>query len=155
SFAIRGGELEASFGANTLRTFAVTLRRSTPRVAPLQWWPVPLDYDIATASRDGTKSPGQFDLEGRTLAAEMLPDVIEYAGVEFHLAPAREDVRNAVTAHGQTIRLPTGHFDRVYLLMASGGGDQKCEFRVGVVQTQVVQDWGGFIGQWDARTWSP
>ena len=62
---------------------------------------------------------------------------------------------NALVAKGQTINLPAGHFNRIYVLAASANGDQKAVFQVGGTKTELnVQDWGGFIGQWDNRQWS-
>ena len=58
-------------------------------------------------------------------------------------------------AKGQTIDLPAGHFNRVYLLAASAEGDQKATFKVGDTRADLnVENWGGFIGQWDDRQWS-
>jgi len=39
--------------------------------------------------------------------------------------------------------------------MASASGDQQAAFRVGGRSAELtIQDWGGFIGQWDTRTWN-
>ena len=83
----------------------------------------------------------------------MLPGKIDYAGVSFTLAPATTGKPNAVTTDGQTIHLPAGKFNRVYLL-AAANGDQKAEFKVGDKSVNLnVQDWTGFVGQWDDRIW--
>jgi alpha-mannosidase len=43
---------------------------------------------------------------------------------------------------------------RLYVLAASAGGDQNVAFRVGDRSTNVtIQDWSGFVGQWDNRQW--
>ena len=47
--------------------------------------PVPLHYDLAAASNDGTKSAGGFDGEGNALPAEMLPAQITFNDVQFQL----------------------------------------------------------------------
>ncbi len=57
-------------------------------------------------------------------------------------------------ARGQMIELPRGDFKRLYILAASVEGDRRATFRVGDEPFELnVQDWGGFIGQWDARRW--
>ena len=62
---------------------------------------------------------------------------------------------NAVVAKGQTIDLPAGHYNRVYVLAASAEGDQKATFKLGNTTVDLnVEDWGGFIGQWDDRQWT-
>jgi alpha-mannosidase len=61
---------------------------------------------------------------------------------------------NAVVARGQSIDLPKGEFSRLYLL-AAADGDRKAAFRIdGKPVELTVQDWTGFIGQWDNRTWN-
>ena len=88
------------------------------------------------------------------MPAEMLPAHINYRGVEFNLAPAKTGSPNAVVAKGQTIHFPAGHFNRVYILAASADGDQTASFRVGEKSVSLnIQDWSGFIGQWDTRIW--
>ena len=101
------------------------------------------------------KSNGGFDGKGNALPAEMLPAQITFNDVQFQLAPAKTGSPNAVVAKGQTIDLPAGHYNRVYILAASAEGDQKATFEVGSKKVELnIQDWGGFIGQWDDRQWS-
>jgi alpha-mannosidase len=57
-------------------------------------------------------------------------------------------------ARGQTLELPSGRYNRVYVLAASAEGDQKASFKTGSKNVDLtIQDWGGFIGQWDDRQW--
>ena len=43
----------------------------------------------------------------------------------------------------ETIALPSGHFNRVYILAASTGGDQHATFRIGQRSTDLtIEDWG-------------
>jgi alpha-mannosidase len=51
--------------------------------------------------------------------------------------------------------LPAGDFSRIYVLAAAADGDQNASFIAGDNTINVaVEDWGGFIGQWDTRIWS-
>ena len=114
-----------------------------------------LKYDLATASNDGTQSGAGFDGKGDALPAEMLPEQIKFNDVQFNLASAKTGAPNAVVARGQTIDLPTGHYNRLYILAASADGDQNARFEVGSSRVALnIEDWGGFIGQWDDRQWS-
>jgi alpha-mannosidase len=116
--------------------------------------PVPIKYEIATASNQGARVQGGFDGKGNAFPAEMLPPVISFDDVEFHLAEAKTGVPNALAANGQTIALPAGKYNRLYVLAASTDGDQKGEFEIGSKSIELnVQDWSGFIGQWDDRQW--
>ena len=149
------GQLKTSFTAYQPRTFALRLGAAAAKLGTVQSQPVTLHYDLAVASNDDTKTGGAgFDGAGNALPAEMLPSKIKYDDVEFDLASAKTGSPNAVVARGQTIELPEGHYNRIYVLAASAEGDQKASFRVGGATANVtVQNWTGFIGQWDTRLW--
>jgi alpha-mannosidase len=145
------GELVTSLGRFQPRTFAVKFSPGAAKIAQPHVTALRLPYDLAGANRDGERLKAGFDGEGYALPAEMLPSEISYAGIVFRLAPP--DKGNAVVARGQQIDLP-GDTSRVYVLAASVNGDQNVAFRVGDKSMSVtVQDWSGFIGQWDNRQW--
>ena len=88
------------------------------------------------------------------MPAEMLPAELTFNGVKFKLAEAGSGKLNAVVAKGQTIDLPAGNFNRVYVIAAASDGDARASFKVGDRFTDLnIEDWGGFIGQWDTRIW--
>jgi alpha-mannosidase len=149
---VAAGALAVDFSPFQVRTFAIKLGPSTARAVAPQSQPVALRYDRQVASRDKMKVTGGFDGSGRCLAAEMLPAEVPYNGVTFRLgSPNKPD---AVASRGQTINLPKGEFTRLYVLAASGDGDRKAIFKVGDTATEfTVQDWGGYVGQWDNRIW--
>jgi alpha-mannosidase len=158
--AANGGDLVTSFSAYQPRTFAIKLAPSRNRVAPLVFQTVPLDYDMSVASRLGRPADGAFDWapnsqgasQGRALPAELLPRQINFGGVRFDLAAA--DRPNAVVARGQTITLPAGKYNRIYILAAAANNDQRAIFKFGDKSTDLtIQEWTGFIGQWDNRIW--
>jgi alpha-mannosidase len=155
SAGIHEGALSTSFTAYQPRTFALRLGSPDTKLVSIQSQPIVLHYDLAVASNDDTKTEGGgFDGKGNALPAEMLPARINYHDVQFNLAPAKTGSPNAVVARGQTIDLPEGRYNRVYILTASSDGDQAAEFRVGDKATNLnIQDWSGFIGQWDTRIW--
>jgi alpha-mannosidase len=149
------GELVTSLTPYQLRTFAVKLAAAPHRVAAPRSQPVALPYDRAVATPDARPAEGSFDGQGRALPAEMLPQKLDYAGIQFHLAPAGTGKMNAVAANGQTIALPPGKFARLYVLAAAANSDQPATFRVGDTPVELtIQDWTGFIGQWDDRVWN-
>ncbi|GAC1356156.1 MAG: glycoside hydrolase family 38 C-terminal domain-containing protein [Acidobacteriaceae bacterium] len=153
--SLTGGALVTSFSAYQPRTFAFRLGAPAATVAAVSSQAVPLQYDLAAASNDDTVATGGgFDGKGAALPAEMLPQQIDFHGVQFHLAPAKTGTPNAVIAKGQSLPLPSGSYNRVYILAASQGGDQQAEFGVGPARSNLtIQDWSGFIGQWDTRLW--
>lgn len=153
---VDNGALETSFSPYQPRTFALRLGTPPARLSGVASEPVALKYNLAAASNDDTRSIGGFDREGDALPAEMLPTELNFNGVKFHLARAATGNPNALVAQGQAIQLPVGDFNRVYLLAASAKGDQKTVFRAGARSAELtIENWGGFIGQWDTRLWKP
>jgi alpha-mannosidase len=153
---LHDGDLDTSFTPYQPRTFALRLSTPPAIIRSVESQPVALSYDLSGASNDDTKSAEGFDGKGDALPAEMLPSTLQFNGVEFHLAPAASGTPDAVIARGQSISLPRGNFDRVYLLAASDEGDRTDAFRMGAETTTLtIQNWGGFIGQWDTRLWKP
>jgi alpha-mannosidase len=154
---VSNGDLVASFTPYQPRTFAVRLALpQIPLVRP-HTQVVGLRYDHAVASNDDTKiEDGGIDGKGNAMPAEMLPTEIDYGPVKFELAAAKTGAPNAVTARGQTLALPAGRFNRIYLLAAaSSADDQKTLFRIGNRPTELnIQSWTGWIGQWDTRIWT-
>jgi alpha-mannosidase len=149
--SIDNGKLLTSLGRFQPRTFAVKLAPGSLKLAPPLSMPISLPYDLAGSDRDGERMKAGFDGEGYALPAEMLPRELSYAGVDFHFGPP--DKANALVPRGQEISLPAG-VRRLYVIAASVGGDQDVAFRAGSESVNVtVQDWSGFIGQWDNRQW--
>jgi alpha-mannosidase len=120
-----------------------------------------LPYDTSVATLTNRPAQGCFDCsfdtpeeaQGNALPAEMLPESVDFSGIQFHLAPATGKA-DAVTARSQILDLPSGHFNRVYLLAASAHGDQDAKFLVDDKPVSLkIQEWTGNIGQWDYRTW--
>ena len=150
---VRNGVLMTDLGGFSLRAFALKLGRPAAHVAPVRSRPVALAYDVDAVSFTRTPADGAFDAAGRTLPGEALPATINSDGVVFQIGPTADGAKNALSCRGQTITLPAGQ-SRVYLLAASSDGDIPARFTVGSkTYPATVQDWGGFIGQWDNRLW--
>jgi alpha-mannosidase len=72
---------------------------------------------------------------------------LHFKGIEFNLGDPTSE--NAVKCRQDTVALPVGNYDKVYLLAASTRHDTKCTFTVGdLAQEVVIPYYGGFIGQW-------
>ena len=147
------GQLVTSFGRYQPRTFALKLAAPPEKLKRAYSEPMALEYDLATATRNGEKSTIGFDGKGSSLPREMLPLELPYNGITFKLGQSAVNKANAVVTNGQKISLPA-RTRRIYLLAASAGEDQKAEFRVGESAVELtIQSWGGFVGQWDNRQW--
>jgi alpha-mannosidase len=164
---IENGALVTSFSEYQPRSFAVKLAPPPVKAVAPASRAVVLRYDAAVATLEGKPGEGCFDCDlnsqtspqGNALPAEMLPAQLAFGGIQFQLAAAGLGKPEAVTAHGQTIELPAGDFNRLYLLAAAYGGDQEATFEVTspMASSRIglkVEDWGGYIGQWDTRLWN-
>ncbi|MBV9183142.1 MAG: alpha-mannosidase, partial [Acidobacteria bacterium] len=160
---VERGELVTSFNGYQPRSFAVRLSPPPQPMTAPRFASLALPYDISAASSDGRPASGCFDCwfdrpsatpQGKALPAEMLPEKIDYAGITFTLVPAGTGQPDALTTKGQILDLPQGNFNRLYLLAAAANGDQQASFTLGDRSTMLnVQEWTGFIGQWDDRIW--
>jgi alpha-mannosidase len=160
--SISQGDLVTSFTPFQLHTFAVKLAPPKVKMSAPQFKAVQLAYDTSVATETGKPSQGCFDCtlndptadgQGHALPAEMLPSTVDLNGIRFALAPGGKN--NAVVAQGQSIVLPAGDFNRVYLLAAAMGDDQQATFKIDDKPVDLkIQEWTGFIGQWDNRGWS-
>lgn len=150
---VSNGELVTDFSPYQPRTFALKLGAAPFQLPAPHSQTVELPFDRSVTTSDGRPAGGSFDEQGRALAAEALPTEVAYDGIHFALAPVAYGKPNAVIPSGQVLSLPAG-FNHLYILAAAEGGDQQASFRVGDNPVELnVEDWGGYIGQWDSRTW--
>ncbi len=132
------------------------LGAATAKLATIHSEPVTLNYDLAVAGNDDTKTEGGgFDGKGEHPASRNAPrSKLPITGSSSSRRRPRAGAANAVVAKGQTISLPSGGHNRVYILAASSDGDQTAEFQVGARDGKAgYRELGGFIGQWDTRIW--
>ena len=163
---IENGKLVTDVKGFHLKAFAVRLAPPATAGAMVASTSVAVPFDQAvTSTATTTADPadatatittvkgGAFDAQGRTYPAEQFPAELTSEGITFKLGGVGEGDKNALACHGQQIAIPAGA-RRVYLLAAAAGGDKQATFKVGDQSTQLtVQDWGGYIGQWDNREW--
>ncbi len=144
--------LELSFEPYQARTIAVTLAPPPiPLTAPTAA-PLPLPYDLDVVSTDADPADGDFDGKGHSLPAELLPKSLIVEGIPFQFGPTGPGEKNAVVCNGQSIRLPDSSFNRLYLLAAAAGGNTTAMFSTrSQAQMLSIQEWTGFIGQWNSR----
>ncbi|MCB1216892.1 alpha-mannosidase [bacterium] len=150
---IDNGRIVTDFSPYQIRSFAVSLQ-GMMHTMEVRNMPVELPYNRSVATLNGEAAVGGFDSGGRSLPAEMLPVSFDDAGVRFNMAPGGDGQLNSVTCEGQQISLPEGRFNRLYIVAASSPADQTADFIVdGSAHSLKIQDWGGFVGQWDTRVW--
>ena len=151
--SVKNGVLTTTVPGYALKAFAIKLAPAPAKIATLQTQTVALPYDTDAVSPTSDLTDGAFDKEGRTFAAESFPRTLETGPVSFTLGATGKGAKNALTSKGQTIALPAG-YNRVYVLAASSDGDVAAKFMVGSTPvTKMVENWGGYVGQWDNRLW--
>jgi alpha-mannosidase len=150
---VRDGKIVFDIQQFGLRTFSVQLAPPANKVDAPVTQSVALNYNLDVVSSHQHLSDGGFDSEGRTYPAEGLPGKIMSEGIPFEMGSFAEGAKNAVECDGQEIAIPSG-FEKVYFLAAAANGDQSGRFQIsGLSIPAKVQDWGGYIGQWDNRVW--
>ncbi|MGB9764192.1 MAG: glycoside hydrolase family 38 C-terminal domain-containing protein [Candidatus Saccharicenans sp.] len=152
---VKNGQLIFNMNPYSLKTFALKLAPPKSQVLKPVSVVVDLPYNVDVFSYDGHQSDGSFDSEGRSYPAELLRDSLTVDSLNFKLGPTTDGAKNAVACEGQTIKLPEGKFNRLYILAAASEENQKGIFKVGDKQIEIpVAFWSGFIGQWDDRLWA-
>lgn len=130
-----------------IKTFKVELAAPAKTLEqPLQQT-VELKYNTKTSTYNSFRNTANLDGKGHTYAAELLPEEIVWGGVRFELPGG--DVPNGIKSRGDTIELPAGNYNKLYLLAASTQYDNLATFTVGgKAQETVVPYYSGFVGQW-------
>ena len=114
--------------------------------------PVTLPYNLNVFSSRAAGQDGDFDDGKRAIPSEMIGDTVSSEGIQFTIGPRGAGKLNAVKCQGQTISLPEGSFNRLYLLAAAANGDTDGTFSIGGQDTSLhIEDWSGYIGSWDNR----
>ena len=150
--AANGDAVTLEFTPYQPRTIAVRLAPA-PAAAPARAaTALDLPFNLDGVSTDGDWQDGDFDGKGHTIPGELLPRALTLDGVAYRFGPSTKGASNVLVPKGQTLTLPAGTFDRVYVLAAAVGGDVPATFTVGNRPSPVtVQEWEGAIGQWDSR----
>lgn len=145
--AFAGNTLNVAVGANGIRTykvkFAPAANTSTAVYAAL-----PLDYDKKCFSWNRFAGDADF-CGGYAYAAELVPASLTASGVPFALE--NKALLNGKVCKGDTIALPEGKYNRLYVLAAAATDEARTEgtFRAGKSSSTLsVPSYTGFIGQW-------
>jgi alpha-mannosidase len=142
-----GNELKFKIHGFGMKSFRVKLQTEVKAQKQTNFTAIPLKFNIRAASFNAFRNEANFDGRGNSYAAELLPESIEYKNFSFVLG--NPETFNALKCKGDTIQLPKGKYNRIYLLAASTRGDVKARFKTGNLQQDVVIPYySGFIGQW-------
>ena len=157
TYKATGGKLVVDMTAYQPRSFAVKLASAPQKIQPVTSAPVALPYNLDGVTLHADLKDGAFDATGQTYPGELWPKHLTADGVSFNLGRSAHGAKNMIACQGQTIKLPAGGHNRLYLLAASASGDRVGAFTVhtasghSAAHTLKVQDWSQHIGQWDSR----
>ena len=131
----------------SIKTFKVKLVAPENALAEPMQQPVELEYNTKTSTYNSFRNVANLDGKGNTYASELLPEEIVWNGIGFDLPGG--DVPNGIKAKGDTVNLPAGNYNKLYLLAASTQYDNKVTFLVdGNPQEAIVPYYSGFVAQW-------
>lgn len=143
--AVSNGQLQFDLSHYTLRSFAVKLKSkaSQPAITQAQ---VTLPYNADVITHDLNRWDGVFG-NGQSIPAELLPESVQSEDIRFTIGSKIDEQNNAVSCVGQTIQLPEGKYNKLYIL-AAASNDTKADFVIdGQSTTLNIQQWTGYVGQ--------
>lgn len=156
---VRDGAVSFEMKPYRPRAFALTIKPSATVAQPSAEEALTLPFNTDVASSGRGKKDGAFDAEGRSYPGERFPALCESGGVTFHL-PAGGSGNDAVSCAGQKIELKSNATRGRWLyLLASAQGDVPATLNFVRADGKrlpaaiTVQNWDGYIGQWDTRVW--
>lgn len=157
SAEIVDGVLIASLAPYQPKAFAMRLAGVEAREKPAPVFKaLRLPFDVDGISADGEAGDGSFDNSGNTISGDLLPDTLVSQMIPFVIGPRTPGAKNVVACNGQTIALPSGPFNRIYILGAAISGPAIARFSIeGAPEVRVfdvaMQDYAVPIGQWNSR----
>ena len=133
-----------------IRSFAVKLEQPTAALTKTVQQSVDLPYNTDVISSDNNRTDGNM-VDGQTFPAELIPATLVSEDIVFKMGSVADGQNNVVNSKGQKINLPSGDFNKVYIL-AAATKDTKDILKIGSLAVPFnVQEWTGWIGQHYSR----
>jgi alpha-mannosidase len=146
---IKHGALVVDMNTYQPRTFAITLRPASVTLTRPVSTPVALPFNADVVTSDANYKEGDFDGQGHSYPAELFPGKLRVDDIDFVFGTKADGAKNALRCQGQTINLPKTTGRKLYILAAAHGDTQGTFKFDGKPVHLTVQDFSGFIGQWD------
>ncbi len=149
---IKDGKLMFDLSHYTIKSFAVRLQNPSSLMTKPSQVTVDIPFNGDVMSFDDNMS--DIDARGRNiygLPAELVPDIIVSEDIRFRMGSREDRKNNVVTCRNQKIDLPSGNYNKIYLLAASSD-DVLADFMVdGVSYKLNIQSANGYVGQFYNR----
>ena len=141
-----GGKLNFDMGKFAIRSFAVKFENPANMLKKPEISFVILPYDQDGFSFDTRRSDGHI-VNNLTIPAELIQDEISSEDIVFKMGNRADGEKNMLEAKGQKINLPSGNFNKLYLL-ASATEDTEGVLKAGSNKVNIsFQNWTGYVGQ--------
>lgn len=140
------GRLNFDMTHFAIRSFAVKFEKPGVAFEKPHQQAVAIPYNEDVISPDNNRSDGHMT-DSLSYPAELVPSEVTSEDIVFKTGSSAEGVKNAVSARGQKINLPSGDFNKLYLL-AAATEDTRGDFKTGNRRVNIrIQEWTGWIGQ--------
>jgi alpha-mannosidase len=149
---IKDGKLIFDLSHYTIKSFAVRLQNPSSLMTKPSQVSLDIPFNGDVMSFDDNMS--DIEARGRNiygLPAELVPDIIVSEDIRFRMGSKEDRENNVVTCRNQKINLPSGNYNKIYLLAASSD-DLQADFMVdGVSYKLNIQSANGYVGQFYNR----
>jgi alpha-mannosidase len=136
----------------TPKAYKIELDSENLNPINLKSLPIRLTYDLDGISSDSNRIDGNFDGVGNSISAELLPHTLYWLDIPYVFGPKADGQNNVVACDGQTLTIPDGGFDKLYLLGSAVNGPTIGKFKIDTKEVTIpIQDYNQFIGQWNSR----
>ncbi|MEN6363252.1 MAG: glycoside hydrolase family 38 C-terminal domain-containing protein [Bacteroidales bacterium] len=144
----RNGTLKFDLSHYTIRSFAVKLA-SAPLLV-IKQAPVELLYNVDMMTFDRNRADCE-NARGLSYPAELIPAELVSEGIRFKMGSTQDEQSNALVCKGQTLKLPSSDYNKVYIL-AAATTETSGVFALNNKQEKLaVGAWTGFVGQYYNR----
>jgi alpha-mannosidase len=140
------GALNFDMGKFAIRSFAVKFEKvSQPLSKPVQEF-VALAYDEDGFSFDTKRADGNV-VKNLSIPAELISSEVVSEDIKFKIGNSADGEKNMMGAKGQKITLPSGEYNKLYIL-AAATEDTQGALKVGSKTVNInFQEWTGYVGQ--------
>lgn len=145
--SFEGNSLPVSVVKNGLATYKVIFDVANDATVP-EFAYMHLPFDKRCFSLNGFETEVNFS-EGFSYAMDIVPDTIVSSGVPF--LTGKGTLHNGKQCHGDTLYLPDGKYDKLYILTAASKENGSSEGTISVGKNSkklIIPSYTGFIGQW-------
>jgi alpha-mannosidase len=131
----------------TIRSFAVKFASQQSQDMKQSALSLPYDLDVMTFDRNRA----DCNTRDYSYPAELIPENVDCGGVRFKMGSTVDEEKNAVSCKKQVINIPSGDYNKIYIL-ASATKDTTGTFDIDGNKTTInISNWTGYVGQYYNR----